>query len=133
MATSAHRHGGKRLRRLMALLVLLAPPAAALPLAEISVVNADGSASDNSYELFYAAYGSNAGEDQNCDGSHSDFGRHIVELDDELLHNPVFEFLIHLQQDIDCSTGKDDRQRMAVKVNSTSADSLKAVDGERHH
>ncbi|TLM75636.1 hypothetical protein ACONUD_16300 [Microbulbifer harenosus] len=97
-----------------------------------ALVSADGADTDNAFELFAAAFGGNPVEEQECAGGHNEFGRHITEVDDELLNAPVFQFNIHLSDDIDCSTGKSDRQRLEVKTYSQSPPELLSSEGEWH-
>jgi hypothetical protein len=101
-------------------------------------LNADGTG--NTYELINSklAPSGNVIEspDQNPDGSHVSFGRHIAEVWDADLNKCVFEFYSHLDTgttgvlDNDVSTSKTDRQRIEIKTYASSPSNLKGTLGE---
>ncbi|MDB2385693.1 polysaccharide lyase [Polaribacter sp.] len=63
------------------------------------------------------------------DCNHKDFGRHISEKFDSILHKYVFEFVIHIKNDKDrCK--RYDRQRNEIKANNKSSDLILATQGE---
>lgn len=68
-------------------------------------------------------------EEPDC--NHTDFGRHIDEVFDDVLNKNVFRFHIHVTPDNDrCKPGIDDRQRNEIKTYNDSPENLKAVQGE---
>ena len=97
-----------------------------------TILNADN-IPNNTYELINSilAPGGTAIEtpDQNPDGLHTAFGRHIAEVFDTDLKKNVFEFYVHVTPDNDV-TGGLDRQRVEMKTYAVSANNLKGVLGE---
>ena len=97
-----------------------------------TILNADN-IPNNTYELINSilAPGGTAIEtpDQNPDGLHTAFGRHIAEVFDTDLNKNVFEFYVHVTPDNDV-TGGLDRQRVEMKTYAVSANNLKGVLGE---
>lgn len=90
-------------------------------------LNADGPG--ETYELINSVFapGYNVVEAPDC--SHSEFGRHIDEVYDDILDKYVFRFHIHVTPDNDRCKNFD-RQRNEIKSYDKSPSSLKAVLGE---
>jgi len=91
------------------------------------VLEADGPG--NTYELINSvlAPGNDAVENPEC--IHPEFGRHITEVWDSVLHQYVFEFFSHVTPDNDRCINTD-RQRIEIKTYEPSPDDRKGVVGE---
>ncbi len=84
----------------------------------------------NTYELINSAFaplGGDVVESPDC--AHPEFGRHIRESWDTILHKNVFEFHMHVTPDNDRCISFD-RQRLEIKTYSPSPDHMKVVLGE---
>jgi hypothetical protein len=93
-----------------------------------TVLNANGPG--NTYELINSVLAPTGGDVvENPECVHPEFGRHIVEVWDNVLNQYVFEFYIHVTPDNDRCINFD-RQRLEIKTYDASPASLKGNIGE---
>ncbi len=93
------------------------------------ILDADGPENNNTYELITSvlAPGYDPVEEPDC--GHTEFGRHIDEIDDVDLGINVFRFFIHATPDNDRCINFD-RQRNEIKTYDQSPDNLLGIEDE---
>lgn len=92
-----------------------------------TILNANGPG--NTYEEINAVLAPNYNIVEVPDCTHTEFGRHIDEVYDEMLQTYVFRFITHKKIDNDrCK--KFDRQRVEIKTYGKSPENTKATEGE---
>lgn len=95
-----------------------------------AVVSADGTGGQTVDQLFAAEFGPRPIEHQECRNLNAN--QRIKEVNDGQLNRPVFEFIMRLNEDVDCSTSNTSRQRLEVKTYNSSPESVKGREGEWH-
>ncbi len=71
-------------------------------------------------------------EDQSCEGAHLDYGEHLDEVYDSDLDKTVFRAVVHVNDDVDCSTSGGDRQRFEITTNGYAPKNVTGEQGEWH-